>query len=78
MEVDKDHIHLMIQMGPAYYVSQVVRMIKQQTTQDLWRQFSWLDQHFWREHTFWSDGYFACSVGNASEETIRAYIQNQG
>ncbi|WP_193039115.1 transposase, partial [Pseudoalteromonas nigrifaciens] len=28
--------------------------------------------------TFWSDGYFVCSVGNASADTIRKYIQNQG
>ncbi|MBC7010447.1 transposase, partial [Pseudoalteromonas sp. BZK2] len=26
----------------------------------------------------WSDGYFVCSVGNASAETIRKYIQEQG
>ncbi|WP_199524514.1 transposase, partial [Pseudoalteromonas sp. bablab_jr011] len=24
------------------------------------------------------DGYFVCSVGNASAETIRKYIQEQG
>ncbi|MBG9993907.1 transposase [Pseudoalteromonas sp. NZS127_1] len=30
------------------------------------------------EKTFWSDGYFACSVGNASADTIRKYIQDQG
>jgi putative transposase len=33
---------------------------------------------FWNEKTFWSDGYFACSIGEASPETIRQYILNQG
>ncbi|ELH7179123.1 transposase, partial [Campylobacter coli] len=28
--------------------------------------------------TFWSDGYFACSVGEATPETIKKYIENQG
>ena len=32
----------------------------------------------WKEHTFWTDGYFACSVGNISEEMLRKYIENQG
>ena len=32
----------------------------------------------WKEHTFWTDGYFACSVGNVSEEMLREYIENQG
>ncbi|EAJ0730349.1 IS200/IS605 family transposase, partial [Campylobacter coli] len=26
----------------------------------------------------WSDGYFACSVGEATPETIKKYIENQG
>jgi putative transposase len=37
-----------------------------------------LSQEFWLEKTFWSDGYFACSIGEASPETIREYILNQG
>lgn len=33
---------------------------------------------FWKERTFWSDRYFCCSVGNASQEAIRQYIATQG
>ena len=29
-----------------------------------------------KEHTFWTDGYFVCSVGNVSEEMPRKYIEN--
>ena len=29
-------------------------------------------------NTFWTDGYFACSVGNVSEEKLKRYIENQG
>jgi putative transposase len=32
----------------------------------------------WKEKTFWIDGYFVCSIGEASPETIRNYIINQG
>ena len=32
---------------------------------------------FWKEKTFWSDGYFSCSIGNVSKETIEKYIQNK-
>ncbi|MDR0547827.1 MAG: transposase, partial [Deltaproteobacteria bacterium] len=28
--------------------------------------------------TFWSDGYFASSIGQASLATIQEYIRNQG
>ena len=39
---------------------------------------NYLRKHFWKEHIFWTDGYFACSVGNVSEEMLRKYIENQG
>ncbi len=36
-----------------------------------------LKKHFWKEQTFWSDGYFCCTIGNASQKVIRKYIENQ-
>ena len=33
---------------------------------------------FGKKKLFKSDGYFVCSVGEASLETIRNYITNQG
>ncbi len=78
IEIDKDHIHILITISPKYSVSQHVRNIKQQTNHKIWRYATNLKRQFWNEKTFWSDGYFACSVGNASAETIRKYIQEQG
>lgn len=79
MEVDKDHIHLLLSHEPKLSILEIVRLLKQMTTFHLWQKHSeYLSKHFWKERTFWSDGYFACSVGNASKETIEAYIQNQG
>nr|WP_330418597.1 transposase [Roseburia inulinivorans] len=45
----------------------------------IWKRYSdYLRKHFWKEHTFWTDGYFVCSAGNVSEEMLRKYIENQG
>jgi REP element-mobilizing transposase RayT len=30
------------------------------------------------ERTFWSSGFFLCSVGGATLEIRKAYIENQG
>ena len=76
-EVDGDHIHALIRMSPKYSISQHVRRIKQSITQALRVNHPELKNHFWREKTFFSDGYFCCSVGNASAETIRKYISEQ-
>ena len=72
------HIILVIRISPKYSISQHVRRIKQSITQALWANHSELKNHFWREKTFFSDGYFCCSVGNVSAETVRKYISEQG
>ena len=78
MEVDNDHIHLMIESEPKLSPLQIVRRLKQETTVGIWRLHPELKKHFWKEKTFWSDGYFCCSIGNASIETVRKYIESQG
>ena len=79
METDKDHIHILINYVPNISITSIVRKLKQETTVFLWKNFSYyLSKHFWKERAFWSDGYFACSIGEASPETIRKYIENQG
>lgn len=79
LETDEDHIHMLISYPPKLSVTSIVRKLKQETTIYLWKNYSkFLSKHFWKEHTFWSDGYFACSIGEANPETIKRYIENQG
>ncbi|MDR1656881.1 MAG: transposase, partial [Deltaproteobacteria bacterium] len=47
--------------------------MKQYSTYHIWRNPLYkpiLQQHFWKERTFWSDGYFVSSIGQASLSTI--------
>ena len=78
METDIDHIHLMIQYIPRLSISSIVNRIKSITTKKIWKLHqNFLQKHFWKERTFWTDGYFVCSIGEASPETIQNYIRNQ-
>lgn len=71
MNSDIDHLHMLVSMKPSISVSQIVRVLKQESTVYIWRKYKqFLKLHFWKEHTFWSDGYFAASIGNANEKTI--------
>ena len=66
METDKDHIHYMIETEPTMSISKIVNLMKSYTTYHIWKRYpDYLRKHFWKEHTFWTDGYFVCSVGNA-------------
>lgn len=77
METDLDHIHLLVDYSPTISVSSIVRKLKQMTSYYIWKKYD-LSSYFWKEHSFWSNGYFACSIGEASTETIKKYIKSQG
>ena len=79
METDKDHIHILLQYNPTDSIIQIVSTLKQYSTYHIWRMHDQRLRHvYWKERTFWSDGYFAASTGNASADTIERYIANQG
>ena len=76
IETDKDHIHYIIETESTISLSKVVNLIKSYTTYHIWKKHTeYLKKHFWKE---WTDGYFACIVGNVSEEILKQYIENQG
>ena len=77
--INKDHIHLLINSVPKLSPLSIIKKLKQMSTHRIWiNNKVQLRKHFWKEYTFWSDGYFISSIGNASEETIRKYIESQG
>ena len=79
IEVDKDHIHMMIESEPKLSPLMIVRVLKQQSTQIIYgRHRNELKKQFWKENTFWTDGYFCSSIGEVSSETLKRYIENQG
>jgi len=79
IESDIDHIHFLIRYKPCLSISNIVRRLKQLSTFEIWRKYNlFLSKNFWKKHIFWSDGYFACSIGEASLDTIRNYILSQG
>jgi len=79
MEVDIDHIHILVRYIPRLSISSIVNRLKAMSTNRIWKLHrAFLLKHFWKEHTFWTDGYFVSSIGYASQETIDEYIRNQG
>ena len=79
METDKDHIHILLQYNPTDSITQIVSTLKQVSAYYAWKKYHrLLQKQYWKEHTLWSDGYFAASIGQVSAETIKHYIENQG
>ena len=79
MEADKDHLHFLISYDKTDRVCDIVKIVKQETTYYLWQKYgSFLSKQYWKKRIFWSDGYFACSIGEVSSATIQKYIESQG
>lgn len=79
METDKDHIHFLLSYDATDRVCDIVKIVKQETTYYLWQKYnSILSKQYWKKKIFWSDGYFACSIGEVSSATIQKYIESQG
>src|ERR1039458_9259661 len=79
METDEDHIHLMVDYPPTKSVLEMVNNFKSISTFRIYKKHrAFLKGHYWKENTLFSDGYFACSIGEASPETIKKYIETQG
>lgn len=79
METDKDHVHILLRYGTSDSIANIAKRLKQYSTNKMWEYHNdVLEKLYWKRRSIWSDGYFACSIGQVSQATIEKYIQNQG
>ena len=57
-------------------MSGVVQLLKGGSSKVIRSEFPDLEEYLWRD-SFWSDDYFADTVGIVNEEVIKQYVQNQ-
>ena len=75
---DRDHVHFLVQSVPNYSVTKIVTTIKSLTAREILRRCPQVKKQLWGGE-FWSDGYFASTVGkHGDEEMIGNYVKNQG
>ena len=75
---DQDHVHFLVQSVPTYSVTKLVTIIKSLTAREIFRRCPGVKKKLWGGE-FWSDGYFASTVGRqGNERTIGAYVKQQG
>ncbi|WP_426576264.1 IS200/IS605 family transposase [Xenorhabdus stockiae] len=76
LNVQIDHVHLLVKIPPKLSVSQVLGHLKGRTAIRLFNKFPYLrKKKLWGNH-FWSRGYCVDTVG-VNEEMIRKYVKYQ-
>ena len=75
---DEDHVHFLVQSVPTYSVTKLVTMIKSLTARRIFKECPEVKKQLWGGE-FWSDGFFASTVGKHGDEAkIANYVKNQG
>ncbi len=76
MNVQEDHVHILIQIWPRESVADVVKRLKGGTSKVIRAEFPELEEFLWGD-SFWADGYFAETVGKVEEAIMAKYIKEQ-
>ena len=76
MNVQSDHVHMVVMVPPKLAISDLMGRVKGQTSIKVFKQFRDLKKKpYWGNH-FWSKGYCVDTVG-LDEEKIRKYVKYQ-
>jgi len=75
---EADHVHLLIAIHPALNLSTLVNNLKTASARRARNRFAEHMAAFYGQPMFWHRAYYVGSVGGASLETVRAYVESQG
>ena len=75
LNVQPDHVHLIVSIPPKYAVSEFMGYLKGKLAIKLFRRYEHLGRRYWGRH-LWSRGYCVSTVG-LDEEKIRKYVKWQ-
>lgn len=76
VNVQLDHIHMVIVIPPRVSVAQTVQYIKSRSAKELKTKFPSMNKKIWGREGIWSRGYCVSTIG-LSEKEILSYVEYQ-
>ena len=76
MEVMPDHIHLLVDCRPQFYISDMIKIMKGNLARQMFLLHPELKKELWGGH-LWNPSYCAVTVSDRSREQVLAYIEGQ-
>ena len=74
--ISKDHVHMLLSCPASLAPAKIVQYLKGRSSRLLQEEFPELRKRYWGQH-LWASGYYCATVGAVTEETMKAYIENQ-
>ena len=76
MEVMPDHIHMLVDCRPQFYISDMIKIMKGNLARQMFLLHPELKKELWGGH-LWNPSYYAVTVSDRSREQVSAYIEGQ-
>ena len=76
MEVMPDHIHLLLDCKPQFFISDMMKIMKGNLARQLFLSRPELKQELWGGH-LWKPSYCAVTVSDRSRDQVMSYIEGQ-
>ncbi len=76
MEVMPDHIHLLVDCRPQFYIPDMIKIMKGNLARWLFIRHPDLKKVLWGGH-LWNPSYCAVTVSDRSREQVEQYIRTQ-
>ena len=77
LELPIDHIHMVIRSEPKVSPSRVMQIIKSISAREFFKMYPDIKRRYFWGGKLWTQSYFVETIGNASDEVIRKYVQEQ-
>jgi putative transposase len=74
LDIQPDHVHLLVEVDPQFGIHRLVRLMKGRSSRLLRQEFPKLKT---RMPTLWTNSYFVSTVGGAPLAVIKQYIEHQ-
>jgi putative transposase len=75
---ESDHIHMLVDIHPALNISVLINNLKTASARRARNRFAEHLALFYKKPLFWHRAYYLGSVGGATLEQVRAYVEAQG
>ena len=76
LEVMPDHIHLLLDCKPQFFVSDMIKIMKGNIARQMFLAHPELKKELWGGH-LWNPSYCAVTVSDRSREQVCSYIEGQ-
>lgn len=74
VETMPDHVHLLVSVDPQFGIHRLVKQIKGRSSRLLRAEFPHLKS---RIPTLWTNSYFVATVGGATLDVVKRYVEDQ-